>query len=131
MIVGDPELRSGQGGQKQLCHRCEANIEQNPFGGAPCTGSDTFALPSGTCGGGIRATITFPTCVASSFTISPIPSLREGQAFFLTNETRRVGAGTGRTSIAPTTSPTWRTPAAGPLSRPARALRATRSSCRR
>ncbi|KAG6355130.1 hypothetical protein INS49_004211 [Diaporthe citri] len=62
MIVGDPELRSGQGGQRQLCHRCEANIQQNPFGGAPCTGSDTFALPSGTCGGGIRATITFPTC---------------------------------------------------------------------
>lgn len=63
MIVGDPELRSSQGGQRQLCHRCEANIEQNPFGGAPCTGTDTFALPSGTCGGGIRATITFPTYV--------------------------------------------------------------------
>lgn len=63
MIVGDPELRSSQGGQRQLCHRCEANIQQNPFGGAPCTGSDTFALPSGTCGGGIRATITFPTYV--------------------------------------------------------------------
>lgn len=63
MIVGDPELRSSQGGQRQLCHRCEANIQQNPFGGAPCTGTDTFALPSGTCGGGIRATITFPTYV--------------------------------------------------------------------
>lgn len=85
MIVGDPELRSGQGGQKQLCHRCEANIEQNPFGGAPCTGSDTFALPSGTCGGGIRATITFPTCVASSFTISTHPVIR-GKAP-LTDET--------------------------------------------
>lgn len=63
MIVGDPELRSSAGGQRQLCHRCEANIQQNPFGGAPCTGTDTFALPSGTCGGGIRATITFPTYV--------------------------------------------------------------------
>ncbi|KAJ0108817.1 hypothetical protein J7T55_011308 [Diaporthe amygdali] len=62
MIVGDPTLRSGQNGQRQLCHRCEANIEQNPFGGAPCTGGDTFALPTSTCGGGIRATITFPTC---------------------------------------------------------------------
>lgn len=73
MIVGDPELRSGQGGQRQLCHRCEANIQQNPFGGAPCTGSDTFALPSGTCGGGIRATITFPTYVLNTW-----PSLTIG-----------------------------------------------------
>lgn len=70
MIVGDPELRSSQGGQRQLCHRCEVNIQQNPFGGAPCTGSDTFALPSGTCGGGIRATITFPTYVFTIPTLS-------------------------------------------------------------
>ena len=56
-------LRAAKGQQKQLCHRCYSNIEQDPFGGAPCTGSDTAALPSQMCGGGIRATITFPTSV--------------------------------------------------------------------
>lgn len=61
MLVGDAGLRQSKGMQKQLCHRCSPNIQQNPFGGAPCTGSDTTALPKGTCGGGIRATITFPT----------------------------------------------------------------------
>lgn len=63
MLVGDPTLRSPQGQQKQICHRCFSNMEQNPFGGAPCTGSDTTSLPTGMCGGGIRTTITFPTYV--------------------------------------------------------------------
>ncbi|KAF2786494.1 hypothetical protein K505DRAFT_259806 [Melanomma pulvis-pyrius CBS 109.77] len=71
MVVGDAMLRSAKGGQKQLCHRCEANIAQSPFGGAPCTGDDTFALPSKQCGGGIRATITFPTCWDGVNTDSP------------------------------------------------------------
>ncbi|OCL03098.1 hypothetical protein AOQ84DRAFT_400855 [Glonium stellatum] len=71
MIVGDPMLRSSTGGQKQLCHRCEANVQQSPFGGAPCTGDDTFALPNKACGGGIRATITFPTCWDGKNTDSP------------------------------------------------------------
>ncbi|KAF2189233.1 hypothetical protein K469DRAFT_626136 [Zopfia rhizophila CBS 207.26] len=62
MIVGDPMLRKKQGMQKQLCHRCFSNVEQNPFGGAPCTGQDTESLPNKMCNGGIRATITFPTC---------------------------------------------------------------------
>ena len=62
MVVGDPTLRSAKSEQKQLCHRCETNMAQNPFGGAPCTGTDTAALPNQICGGGIRATITFPTC---------------------------------------------------------------------
>lgn len=61
MIVGDPMLRTAKDMQKQLCHRCEENIDQNPFGGAPCTGNDTQALPTTQCHGGIRATITFPT----------------------------------------------------------------------
>jgi hypothetical protein len=61
MIVGDPMLRKAAGEQRMLCHRCEANVAQNPFGGAPCTGSDTAALPTTVCNGGIRATITFPT----------------------------------------------------------------------
>ncbi|CAO2658112.1 Nn.00g073720.m01.CDS01 [Neocucurbitaria sp. VM-36] len=62
MLVGDPGLRAKEGQQKQLCHRCFSNMKQDPFGGAPCTGADTFDLPKSTCGGGIRTTITFPTC---------------------------------------------------------------------
>lgn len=62
MIAGDPTLRSGSQMQRQICHRCFSNVQQNPFGGAPCTGSDTKELPKSTCGGGIRATVTFPTC---------------------------------------------------------------------
>jgi hypothetical protein len=62
MLVGDAGLRVRHGQQKQLCHRCFSNKQQDPFGGAPCTGADTFDLPHGTCGGGIRTTITFPTC---------------------------------------------------------------------
>lgn len=63
MLVGDPSLRTGEGQQRQLCHRCFSNKEQDPFGGAPCTGNDTQSLPAGMCGGGIRTTITFPTYV--------------------------------------------------------------------
>jgi len=62
MLVGDAGLRTKTGQQKQLCHRCFSNKQQNPFGGAPCTGDDTFDLPKKQCGGGIRTTITFPTC---------------------------------------------------------------------
>ena len=62
MLVGDAGLRQKTGQQKQLCHRCFSNKKQDPFGGAPCTGDDTFDLPKKQCGGGIRTTITFPTC---------------------------------------------------------------------
>ncbi|KAF1944612.1 hypothetical protein EJ02DRAFT_340371 [Clathrospora elynae] len=62
MLVGDPGLRQKAGQQKQLCHRCFSNKAQDPFGGPPCTGNDTEELPRGMCGGGIRTTITFPTC---------------------------------------------------------------------
>lgn len=61
MLVGDPSLRTSRGMQRQICHRCFANANQSPFGGAPCTGADTAALPKGSCNGGIRTTITFPT----------------------------------------------------------------------
>jgi hypothetical protein len=62
MLVGDPGLRKAAGQQKQLCHRCFTNKAQDPFGGAPCMGPmDSFDLPKGMCGGGIRTTITFPT----------------------------------------------------------------------
>jgi hypothetical protein len=68
MLVGDAGLRTRQGQQKQICHRCFSNKQQDPFGGAPCTGADTFDLPKGTCGGGIRTTITFPTYVGYPLT---------------------------------------------------------------
>jgi hypothetical protein len=61
MLVGDPALRTSEGQQRQLCHRClGADYDQ---GAAPCRGSnDTPELPDRFCGGGIRTTITFPTC---------------------------------------------------------------------
>ncbi|KAK5630813.1 hypothetical protein RRF57_006528 [Xylaria bambusicola] len=63
MLVGDPTLRSGETQQRQLCHRCFTTVNQVPFGGAPCAGPmDTQELPPGFCQGGIRTTITFPTC---------------------------------------------------------------------
>ncbi|KAF1993867.1 hypothetical protein P154DRAFT_549332 [Amniculicola lignicola CBS 123094] len=62
MLAGDAGLRSKTGMQKQICHRCFSNMKQDPFGGAPCTGDDTVDLPKKQCGGGIRSTITFPTC---------------------------------------------------------------------
>lgn len=61
MLVGDAMLRSKQGMQRQICHRCEHNIQQSSFGGAPCTGDDTVTFPNKMCPGGIRTTITFPT----------------------------------------------------------------------
>ncbi len=61
MLAGDPNLRANKGVQRQLCHRCEDNIEQNPFKGAPCTGDDSVAFHSKMCMGGIRGTVTFPT----------------------------------------------------------------------
>ncbi|KAI1802313.1 hypothetical protein F4811DRAFT_563299 [Daldinia bambusicola] len=64
MLVGEAMLRTAQGQQKQLCHRCYTNVNQTPFGGAPCADRqmDTAFLPNKQCAGGIRATITFPTC---------------------------------------------------------------------
>ncbi|KAI0885137.1 uncharacterized protein GGS22DRAFT_162871 [Annulohypoxylon maeteangense] len=62
MLVGDATLRQAEGQQRQLCHRCFATVNQVPFGGAPCTGDDTASLPPKMCSGGIRTTITFPTC---------------------------------------------------------------------
>ncbi|KAL7626417.1 hypothetical protein AAE478_003189 [Parahypoxylon ruwenzoriense] len=62
MLVGEPMNRQVSTMQKGLCYRCEANMQQNPFGGAPCTGQDTQAFPKDACGGGWRVTVHFPTC---------------------------------------------------------------------
>lgn len=97
MLVGDPTIRNQRAMQKQICHRCEHNIEQSPFGGAPCTGEDTAAFPTKFCPGGIRTTITFPTFVIS------LPRGREH------TDTGDTAAGTERTSTPPTTRAMLRT----------------------
>ncbi|EAQ87056.1 hypothetical protein CHGG_08309 [Chaetomium globosum CBS 148.51] len=46
-----------------ICHRCWTSTSDTPFvGGAPCTGSDTVAIPQETRCKMIRQTIIFPTC---------------------------------------------------------------------
>lgn len=61
MLAGDPIQADAEGMQPGICHRCFGENQQ-PFGGAPCTGDDTVTLPAGMCLGGIRTTVTFPTC---------------------------------------------------------------------
>ncbi|KAI3319776.1 hypothetical protein HD806DRAFT_249690 [Xylariaceae sp. AK1471] len=66
MLVGDAGLQTAEGMQRQLCHRCYITADNAGVagisGGAPCTGSDTQSFPARMCEGGIRTTITFPTC---------------------------------------------------------------------
>ncbi|KAK4445245.1 hypothetical protein QBC34DRAFT_472838 [Podospora aff. communis PSN243] len=62
MLVGDPLNREASKVPRQNCYRCLPNIQQNPFGGAPCTGDDTKGFPAKACGGGWRVTVTFPSC---------------------------------------------------------------------
>lgn len=62
MLVGEPTNKQSAKVPRGLCFRCEANMEQNPFGGAPCTGSDVKGFPKQPCGGGWRVTVTFPSC---------------------------------------------------------------------
>ncbi|KAF2202029.1 hypothetical protein GQ43DRAFT_370082 [Delitschia confertaspora ATCC 74209] len=62
MLAGDPMIRNTTGESRGICHRCFEGENFTPFGGAPCTGNDTTSLPNHFCPGGIRTTITFPTC---------------------------------------------------------------------
>jgi hypothetical protein len=71
MLVGDPNNREASRVPSGLCFRCEENMQQTPFGGAPCTGADTKAFPKSTCGGGWRVTVTFPSCWDGKNTDSP------------------------------------------------------------
>jgi hypothetical protein len=71
MLVGDPMNRDSKKVPRGLCWRCESNMQQNPFGGAPCTGSDTPGFPKAACGGGWRMTVTFPSCWDGKNTDSP------------------------------------------------------------
>jgi hypothetical protein len=76
MLVGDadmlskpPSLASKQQ-QRQLCHRCLD--EGRSQGAPPCMGTNDYqALPPVMCPGGIRTTITFPTCWDGVNTDSP------------------------------------------------------------
>ncbi len=71
MLVGDSMNRVQSKVPSGLCYRCEANMQQNPFGGAPCTGADTKSFPKTPCGGGWRVTVTFPSCWDGKNTDSP------------------------------------------------------------
>jgi hypothetical protein len=71
MLVGDPGNRKAASVPSGLCFRCESNMQQSPFGGAPCTGSDTKGFPTKACGGGWRVTVTFPSCWDGKNTDSP------------------------------------------------------------
>ncbi|KAH9909250.1 hypothetical protein F4778DRAFT_222108 [Xylariomycetidae sp. FL2044] len=64
MLVGDPAVNRAEDQQRQLCHRCYSAVDYEGGGnaGAPCTGTDSQSLPDHPCEGGIRTTITFPTC---------------------------------------------------------------------
>ncbi|KAI1338723.1 hypothetical protein F5Y15DRAFT_416492 [Xylariaceae sp. FL0016] len=62
MLVGDSLNREESKMAKQLCYRCESNMQQNPFGGAPCSGADTKGFPKKPCGGGWRVSLHFPSC---------------------------------------------------------------------
>lgn len=118
MLVGDPGLRVQEGQQKQLCHRCFTNKEQDPFGGAPCIGEfDTAGLPPKMCGGGIRTTITFPTFVHPSY-VSLFSMLM-----------LNIDAGMARTSIPPTTKTTSLTQQLAPSSPTVPAQRHTPYIC--
>jgi len=71
MLVGDSANRVANRQVRQMCFRCEANKAQSPFGGAPCSGSDTTAFPKAPCGGGWRVSVHFPSCWDGKNTDSP------------------------------------------------------------
>ncbi|KAF2737207.1 hypothetical protein EJ04DRAFT_561842 [Polyplosphaeria fusca] len=62
MLAGNPMLRNTTGESRGICNRCFEGDNFTPFGGAPCTGNDTTSLPNHFCPGGIRTTVSFPTC---------------------------------------------------------------------
>ncbi|TGJ84868.1 hypothetical protein E0Z10_g3936 [Xylaria hypoxylon] len=52
MLVGDAALQTSEGMQRQLCHRCYTTADNAGVAG----------ISAEPCPGGIRTTITFPTC---------------------------------------------------------------------
>lgn len=64
MLAGNAMVRNTTGESRGICHRC-LNTNQSPFGGAPCVdpdNMDTSSFPNKICPGGIRTTVSFPTC---------------------------------------------------------------------
>jgi Domain of unknown function (DUF1996) len=59
MLVGDASLQSS-GTARKVCHRCMPASGDNS--NINCGSPDAQTLPTGTCAGGIRSIITFPTC---------------------------------------------------------------------
>lgn len=52
----------GQVTKGNICHRCWTSTSEDNFvGGAPCTGTDTVAIPANPQCKMIRQTIIFPT----------------------------------------------------------------------
>jgi len=63
MLAGEPTLRSTEGESRGLCHRCFVEDTWRYYQTAPCVGAnDTTSFPNHFCEGGIRTTISFPTC---------------------------------------------------------------------
>jgi hypothetical protein len=63
MLAGNPALRAKSGTFPGICHRCLGTSDRTSGGaGAPCDSHDTASFPTKPCPGGIRATITFPSC---------------------------------------------------------------------
>lgn len=59
MLVGDAAATAKQPNRK-VCHRCMPKSGDNS--NLNCASPDSQELPKGTCAGGIRTVITFPTC---------------------------------------------------------------------
>jgi hypothetical protein len=64
MLVGDAaNTAEGKVSKSNICHRCWTSGSESTFvGGAPCTGSDTVAIPSQATCNMIRQTLIFPAC---------------------------------------------------------------------
>jgi len=63
MLAGEATLRSTEGESRGLCHRCFVEDTWRYYQTAPCVGTnDTTSFPNHFCEGGIRTTISFPTC---------------------------------------------------------------------
>ncbi|PKS12345.1 hypothetical protein jhhlp_001645 [Lomentospora prolificans] len=64
MIAGDAgNTEDSKVDKASICHRCWTSTNENQFiGGAPCTGSDTVAIPKDPSCKMIRQTIIFPHC---------------------------------------------------------------------
>lgn len=63
MLAGDPMLRSTAGESRGVCHRCFVEDTFAYYETPPCVGAnDTTGFPNQFCQGGIRTTISFPTC---------------------------------------------------------------------